>query len=178
MAIIPKIDLVKLTDALEALGADLRTLFEAVDWTMRRLDSRQWITLRARLTEFESLSVMVEARRATLDREAASTLKPWLDRLIYDVAHRALAAEARLAQRQYEQAEIPLFGRELFNQALRRLDRLVGQVKATSLEPDQDQMIFERVERERKGLLDLIRRSPDIPDFSMPPARTAQPLAA
>lgn len=178
MAILPKTDLVTLTDALEALGDGLRRLFESIDWTSKRADFKRWHALRLKMTEFESLSVLVETRRAGLEPAAASTLKPWLDRLIYEVALRALQAEARLAQVQHDKREIPLFGRELFTQALRRLDRLMAQVKATSPEPARDRLVLERAQHERKDLIELIHRAPQIPDFGARPSRREERVAA
>jgi hypothetical protein len=170
--------LASLTDALETLGSGLRQVFEAIDWQRDGLDSRHWSQLRAKMTEFQSLSVLVEARRARLEPEAAQTLKPWLDRLIHSVAVRALQAEARLAEIQHKQREIPLFGRELFTQALHRLDRLVQQVEATSSEPERDRLVLERARHERKDLLELIHRAPNIPDFTQAARRRPQRAAA
>jgi len=170
-------NLASLTDALETLGGELRQVFESIDWETEKLDSRRWGRLRQKMTEFQSLSVLVEARRDRLEAEAAQTLKPWLDRLIHGVAIRALQAEARLAEIQHNMREIPLFGRELFTQALHRLDRLMEQVQSTSPAPEHDQMVIERARHERQDLLELIKRSPDIPDFTALPKRP-QRLAA
>jgi hypothetical protein len=168
--------LAALTDALETLGARLRELFESIDWVNERAELRRWDGLRLKLTEFESLSVLIEARRAALEPAAAATLKPWLDRLIYGVALRALEAEARLVEIQHQKRQIPLFGRELFGQALHRLERLSRQVRETSPELSRDQLALERAEHRRSWLKELIRLAPDIPDFGRilrAPARAA-----
>jgi hypothetical protein len=176
MAAFESRSLAALTDALEGLGARLRELFEAIDWINEKAEIRRWDALRLKLTEFESLSVLIEARRAALEPAAAATLKPWLDRLIYDVAFRALEAEARLVEVQHKKREVPLFGRELFSQALHRLDRLSRQVRETSPEPSRDQLVLERADHRRGWLQELIRRAPEIPDFGRllrGPARAA-----
>jgi hypothetical protein len=170
--------LAQLTDALERHGASLRELFESIDWTSRRQDGTRWTQLRSKLSEFESLSALVEARRARLKPEAASTLKPWLDRLIHSVASRALQAEARLAELQHRQREVPLFGREIFAHALRRLDRLIEQVRATTAEPDNDRLMLERAQSRRQDLIELIHRAPEIPEFGRRPAQPEQRIAA
>ncbi len=169
--------LASLTDALETLSAELRHVFQSIDWTSDKLDAKRWSQLRDKMTEFESLSVLVEARRAALEPQAAATLKPWLDRMIHGVAAPALEAEARLAGIQHKKREVPLFGRELFGQALHRLDRLMEQVKATSPAPDRDRAMLERAAAERSGLLELIGRAPVIPEFrAARRARRRQPL--
>src|SRR5258708_33307389 len=97
MAVSQSKSLASLTDALEQLGAALRHVFETIDWERDGQDSGRWSRLRLKMTEFESLSVLVEARRAQLEPEAATTLKPWLDRLIHGVPLHALQPEARVA---------------------------------------------------------------------------------